>query len=224
MQIKNAHIKDLNIRSTPPVVATPLFDMRLGTNWADATFSGNPASTNNYRVFTGSEYITTSNIDTTTLSDDDYTQEIWLRTTGSNNGCVLAKLATGGYHVSAIEINNGNLYAGYWGGASPLYYNFGAITRDAWQHYTITYNTTSGVIEGYINGVSTGDAVLGPEISPRDYGSNPMFYQLFNYESTSFGAGGTLACDFGEFRLYTRALTAQEVAQNFNATRSRWGI
>lgn len=223
MHIQNAHIKNVNIKSTLSIVGTPIIDISYLTNWGDATFYGSPAFTSNYRVFTGNESIVTTSIDNSILANDSYTQEIWLRTSDNNNGCVLAKIAdNGGYHVSAIEINNGNLVAGYWGGTSTLYYNFGPISRDVWQHYTITYDATSGIIKGYINGISVGDTVLAEEISPRDYGSNPQWYQLFASETTNFGSGYSLICNFGEFRAYSRALSYLEVEQNFKATRSRW--
>lgn len=204
------------------IVGTPLLDISSLTNWAGANFYGSPATTGNYKVFTGSNYIETDAIDNNTLSNNDYTYEFWMRTTGTNDGCMLLKKDTGGYTVSSVEINNGTLVAGYW--AEPQVYNqFGSITRDQWQHYTVTY-TTAANLTAYINGQSLGAVTLSAELSPRDYNSAFLVFQLFNFSPTNFGSGAVLTCDFGEFRMYSRALTGSEVLQNFTATRGRWGV
>lgn len=208
---------------TAPIVDTPLFNISSLTNWADATFSGTPGDTGIYKVFDGSQSITTTQIDTSTLANNDITYEIWLRTTGTNSGCVLSKFGTGGYHVSIIEIGNNQLIPGYWTGGSTSYNSAGSITRDVWQHYTVTYQT-AGAMKTYYNGSLVSTANLSEEIAPKSYNLSYMWFQLFASESTNFGYGNPLTCDFGEFRLYTRTLTAAEVLQNFTATRSRFGI
>jgi hypothetical protein len=208
----------------PPVVSTPLFNATSENNWADLTRSGNPAQIGNYLVFTGSQSLSSTYIDTTTLANDDYTYEFWLRTTGANSGKILGKIGTGGYHVSAVEISSTGLVVGYW--SEPQVYSevSTAVTRDAWQHYTVTYSTTTGALKTYYNGQMEDFSTLPAEVSPRDYSAPEMWFDLFGSESTNFGNGGALTADFGEFRLYTRALSDAEVLQNFQATRGRWGI
>lgn len=207
----------------PPIVSTPVFDATSENNWAGVTRSGNPVQTGNYLVFTGSQSLTTDAIDTTTLSNDDYTYEFWVRTTGSNSGALLTKLGAGGYTVSAMEISATTLVVGYW--IDPQIYTEieTPITRDEWQHYVVTY-VTNGPLTTYYNGQMVDVGTSPEEVSPRDYGVNPMYFDLFAFSITNFGNGNALTADFGEFRMYTRALSDAEVLQNFEATRGRWGI
>ena len=227
MKITNATIKNLTVKAQPavgPIVSTPLFDATSENNWTDLQLAGNPAQVGNYLVFTGSECITTTPIDTNTLTNNDYTYEFWVRTTGSNNGVLLIKQGVGGYTVSAVEISATTLVPGYWTGGSPGYEGGNPpITRDAWQHYVVTY-ITDGALKTYYNGALVNTSNFSPEVSPRDYGVNPMFFDMFTASITNFGNGSALTADFGEFRLYTRALSDAEVLQNFQATRGRWGI
>lgn len=207
----------------PPIVNTPLFNATSANNWAGITQSGSPTQVGNYLEFTGTESLSTAVINTTTLTNNDYTYEFWVRTTGSNSGALLTKIGEGGYLVSAVEISATTLVTGYW--ADPQLYSeiTTPITRDVWQHYVVTY-TSNGPLTTYYNGQMVDNGTFPEEISPRDYNITNMYFDLFAESLTNFGNGGALTADFGEFRLYTRALSDTEVLQNFEATRGRWGI
>lgn len=208
----------------PEIVSTPLFNSTSENNWLDLALVGSPAQVGNYLVFTGSQSLVSTHIDTSTLANNDYTYEFWLRTTSTNSGKILGKLGTGGYHVSAVELSSTGLVVGYW--AYPQVYTAvaTAVTRDAWQHYSVTYNTTTGALKTYYNGEMEDSSTHPAEISPKDSALPEMWFNFFAAETTSFVDGTSLACDFGEFRFYTRALSDSEVLQNFEATRGRWGI
>ena len=205
------------------IVSDWYFNATSENDWAGLSpGSGVPTSGGNYLVFTGTESLLSTEIDNSTLTNDDYTYEFWIRTTGSNSGKILGKLGTGGYHVSAVELSS-PLIVGYWTEPQAYQYVPVNVTRDVWQHYTVTY-TTGGALKTYYNGQLVDTATLATEISPRSYGIPFTQFDLFGTESTNFGNGNALTADFGEFRLYTRALSDAEVLQNFTATRGRWGI
>jgi hypothetical protein len=208
-----------------PIVSTPVFNATSENNWAGVTRTGSPAQVGNYLVFTGSQYLTTDSVANSTLSSNDVTYEFWLRTTGTNAGALLSKISpTIGYYISAVEISSSKLVPGYWTGTSAGYDSGNPnITRDEWQHYVVTY-TTDGPLKTYYNGALVHTDNFSPEMSPRDYDADIVAWWLFKDQPTNFGNGGALTADFGEFRLYTRALTDAEVLQNFTATRGRWGI
>jgi hypothetical protein len=178
MRIRNATIKNLTVKTQPaagPIVSTPVFNATSENNWANLTRSGSPTQTGNYLVFTGTQSLTTDSIATNTLANDDYTYEFWLRTAPDNGGALLTKLATGGYTVSAIELNTtGSMIVGYW--AEPQAYQAvqTIITRNVWQHYTVTYNTGTGYLKTYFNGNLVYTTTLPPEVSPRDYDYTDM--------------------------------------------------
>ena len=204
-----------------------VFNATSETSWAGVSLINSPTlRQGKYLEFTGSQSLTTDYIATNTLTNDDYTYEFWLRTAPGNGGALLIKQGVGGYTVSAIELNTTNsMIVGYW--TEPQAYQAvpTAITRDVWQHYTVTYNTGTGYLKTYFNGSLVDTTTLAPEVSPRDYGSySQMYFDLFSFSPTNFGNGGALTADFGEFRIYTRALSDAEVLQNFTATRGRWGI
>lgn len=214
-------------KSSPPltIVSTPVFNATSENNWAGVTRTGSPTQVGNYLVFTGTQSLTTDSIATNTLANDDYTYEFWLRTAPGNGGALLTKNGVGGYTVSAIELNTtGSMVVGYW--ADPQAYQAVPtfITRNVWQHYTVTYNTGTGYLKTYFNGNLVYTTTLPPEMSPRDYEYTDMYFDMFSFSPTNFGNGGALTANFGEFRLYTRALSDAEVLQNFQATRGRWGI
>lgn len=227
MLIKNATIKNLHIQAKPVrLVAGWLFNVSSLTDWAGVTPTGSPAlRESKYLEFIGTQYLTTDTIATNSLTNNDVTYEFWLRTTGTNSGCLLSKRGDGGYSVSAIEISDTNLVPGYWTGVNIGYDGSTPnITRDSWQHYTVTY-TTGGALKTYYNGTLVHSTTFAAEVAPREYNNAAnQWFELFKFESTSFGHGAALTGDLGEFRLYTRVLTDAEVNQNFRATRTRWGI
>lgn len=223
MRIKNATIKNAQVIAQY-IVSGARFDISSLTSWAGASFNGSYSDEGKYISFFNNGYLRTDGIDINTIPNNNYTYEFWVRTTGTDAGALLTKYGTGGYTVSAIEVSASTLVVGYWTGLYPEYVGVPTgITRDAWQHYTVTYDYSTTSLKTYYNGELAFTTNLSPEVSPRDYGSNPMFFDLFAYSPTSFGNGNALTGDLGEFRMYTRALSAAEVLQNYRATRSRWG-
>lgn len=224
MLITGGHITGMQYTVPETLVDTPRLNISSLTGWSGATFDGTPGDSGIYKVFNGSQSITTDNISISELTNNDYTYEFWIRTTSTNSGALLSKIGTGGYTVSAVEISASTLVTGYWNGSNPEFLGADTlITRDQWQHYTVTY-VTGGALKVYYNGELADTFNFSPEVSPLNYNLYQMQFNLFAYSPTSFGNGGALIGDFGEFRLYTRTLTAAEVLQNFTATRSRWGI
>jgi hypothetical protein len=226
MRIKNARIKNAHVIAQPlEIVSGARFNATSLNNWAGVTASGSPGPVlreGKYLEFNGTQGLVTDNIDTNTLTNNDYTYEFWVRTTGTNTGALLTKFGYGGYQISAVEVATVTLVPGYYVGSQAYLPVDTPITRDVWQHYTVTYNTSDGHLRTYYNGQLVATMTLGTELSPRDFGINPMYFTLFSGSGYGFGYSGALTGDFGEFRLYTRALTDAEVSQNYRATRSRW--
>jgi hypothetical protein len=88
------------------------------------------------------------------------------------------------------------------------------IADNTWKNVVLTYQ--SGVINGtriYINGVS----VLTTTIT--------ILNQINNlFGGAEANASQYAACQISSFNMYNRALTAQEVLQNYNTTKGRYGI
>lgn len=112
----------------------------------------------------------------------------------------------------------GNTVGGYGGGTN----NFGAMqyntyfTTGSWNNISITINNNTGSL--YINGVQKG--------------ANKLFSNLDITSSTSIPYIGlssgttpsTASLKFANFKLYKRALSSQEILQNYNSQKSRFGL
>ena len=89
---------------------------------------------------------------------------------------------------------------------------------NTWYHFTCVYegdsNNTSGTARIYINGVENGTASLSANRTGQIQTSN---FVLGLWD-------GNLTGNIALSRMYNKVLTPIEVLQNFNATRSRYGL
>ena len=120
---------------------------------------------------------------------------------------------------------NSSLYPVVLGIRSPGYnyagYSKTLVNDLSWHHWGCIFDTSLSGNETilYIDGVSRA-AVITPLQS--DNSSNFGNYKLFigNRDSSSYPANASIS----DLKVYNRALTQQEISQNFNATRDRYGI
>jgi hypothetical protein len=112
---------------------------------------------------------------------------------------------------------NNTGYALYFLNGTSLYYAVSdpvstSITLSTnWIMFTVTRNGTS--ISFYQNGILLGSQTLG--------GNNPLTLRSI----ADFNGGGyPFSGQISQVQIYNRALTQQEILQNFNATRFRYGI
>ena len=137
----------------------------------------------------------------------DFTLEFWFRWQGTP--------ASGGHRfINESGQNIGFFYykgngwrfyqasgqdTGYYGGSS------GGIQANVWQHKVITFSGTQ--FKGYLD---------GEQIGTKTYTRPSSSLGSFNFGTTNITADKP-DCDIGAIRMYDRALTASEVAQNFRA-------
>ena len=148
------------------------------------------------------------------LPDSEYSKMVWFRLNDLNADNNLVSSDGGGHYMF---FSGGNkLYAGH--SNVPPYQGpgaFGSIatfTTDTWYCATVTYSVANG-ISIYVNGVQDNNTAM---IAHTGNGSTNL---------ACFGAGGNLLNGkIGRVLCYSRELTAQEVLNNFNATRNRYGI
>jgi hypothetical protein len=84
-----------------------------------------------------------------------------------------------------------------------------------WKNVVLTYQ--SGVTNGtkvYLNGVS----VLTTTITISNQASGNLF------GGAEANASQYASCQISSFNMYNRALTAQEILQNYNSTKKRYGL
>jgi len=185
------------------------------------------APTPTYFSFNGTnQTATTANLKASFASSNSQTLEIWVRT-ASDNGVVISQQGTSpinsGYHLSVIEIVSGELKVGLWQEptlpGSIANVTVGAVTRDEWQQYVLTYDDDTNTLTGYINAANP--AVATVENVPP---SPEWYYALCQADVTNMGDGSSLAADIGLFRVWNTALSAAEVEAIYNENLARFSV
>ena len=195
-----------------------------GTTWTDISGNGNTGTLTNgptyssanggSLVFDGSnDYV---NLPYTLLSGTgNFTVSIWLKCSASTVGGNLF----GNYPAGNLEVFYGTRLIGMWLnnvstylGTSPWNTTLPQFTTNYTQIVALRKNTSD--TEFYINGV-----LVKTGSSSDTIGSVNNFRIGTNTSGTE-----TFTGSIPQVSIYNRALTAAEVSQNFNATRSRYGI
>ena len=208
-----------------------------GTTWTDLVGNGYNATLINspshnseigYISFDGTNQYATHTLPLVQGGQEDFTFELMFR---------MVTLPTAGYAA------NGHIWGGENGNDIVLYVNpasssestlnlvyddsrysgaghftNGTITANTWVHWVCQGRESDNTIAHYINGQldKTFTAVLsGQESKPRNADG------MIAYDSRYLGYS---ELDVAVIREYHRILTAQEIQQNYNALRGRFGI
>jgi hypothetical protein len=168
---------------------------------------GFTSSNNGSFTFDGSnDYINFGN--SSTLQQTSGTISAWAKTNapgGSFRGIIAKQGAYGLFYADSVLVSYD------WGTGATRSTGLN-ISDNTWKNVVMTYQ--SGVNDGtiiYLNGVS----VLTTIITISSQTSN-----LFG--GAEANAGQYASCQISSFNMYSRALTAQEVLQNYNATKGRF--
>lgn len=117
--------------------------------------------------------------------------------------------------------NNGRIHFGTrWGGAG-MHWNVNSIWEETpntnlkygWNHYSLIWNHNTGEKKVYINSILSSSSTTNGNIVLGDFKIGVATALGYYYRGK-----------IGGFSIYRHALSAAEVQQNFNATRSRYGI
>jgi hypothetical protein len=200
----------------------------VGTVWKDMSGNGNNGTLTNGPTFNSSnggnivfdgvdDYINLGNNQIANITSvNNFTTNLWLNRFNTNGGIgVIHKGPISGFDYDWM------VYLG--GGANAVQFykkntsNAGAASSSALFNLNIITNLSivlsSDTVNIYINGVLSNTSSLGGNIRTT---TNPL--------KIGRGWDGSLTGRIYQTQIYNRALTAQEVSQNFNATRARFGI
>ena len=147
--------------------------------------------------------------------------EIWVKTNDSS-GRILSKPWNGlGQYNMVVSSNGFSLL-----GNTSTSISFSNIANNTWRHVVIwaTSNQIGYTIDGTIFN-SSSHSVVGGIPSSGNNNLTLLLGSLYPYGSgwagiDSFSMGGEIAM----FRKYNRILSQQEILQNYNATKSRFGL
>jgi hypothetical protein len=146
--------------------------------------------------------------------------EMWARINSFSNGMPF------GFDRYDVWANGGRL--GFNTAASDIYgltstqvTNLGLLSQ--WKHYVFEMRTDVSYSNNkiYINGQNQSlSQVAGTEnASLRNFNSGNGRISSWLFSDVFF-----IAMDLAQFRIYNRALTSQEIVQNYNATKKRYGL
>jgi hypothetical protein len=217
-----------------PILYLDAFDYSgSSTTWpaetgSDGTLVNAPAYTApspTYFSFNGTdETAYTPNLKASFASSNSTTLEIWVRT-ASDNGVVITEQGSGppfnlGYHTSIMEIVSGNLKVGLWQNPGNIgNVTVGAVTRDQWQQYVLTYDDATNTLTGYI------DVDTTASVSLENVPATPArIFALCQADTTNMGDGSFLAADVGLFRVWNRAFTAEQVQELYDENVDRFSL
>jgi hypothetical protein len=176
-----------------------------------------------YFSFNGTSSIAyTANLLSSFQSSNSVTLEIWVRTS-ADNGVIISEQGdspiNSGYHLSVMEIDNGDLKVGLWNGTGISNTTVGAVTRDQWQHYVLTYDDSNNTLTGYIDATASSTTTL-----ENDPPTTEKYYALCVSDGTNMGNGSYLAADVGLFRVWNTALSAAQVLNLYNENIDRFSL
>ncbi len=192
-----------------------------GSTWTDQSGNGYNATLYNtptysssnggYFSFNGSnQYATVSG---SPLNLTSYTKSVWFYLSSSTDNNLVSFSAVGGHYM--FFGGTTKLYSGHtaWTGFPTTYPSTANFSNLVWYNATLTFNTTTGMAL-YRNGVLD-STYTAQKTAPTAGGVNIACYSP---------GGNLLNGRIAQVMIYSRNLTPAEINQNFQYTRSRFGV
>jgi len=173
-------------------------------------------TTNSYAVvFNGSAYAQDlTGITSSTMYS--YTLDVWFYAASGASGSVIGELGQASlspWSLTLISINSNTISVGFYSGAQYKL-SVGSYSANTWTHVSYTYNDTTKVIIGYVNGIYVSSATV------------TKLWPTAVYLTTGGAAvpDATFTGRIGAFKVYNSILTADQIKQNYNALAGRYGL
>jgi hypothetical protein len=170
-----------------------------------------------------SQYISTT---TALTNPGPYTISAWFRTSTASGRCIVnfesAQTGTGStsYDRSLYMGTNGNIYFGNYDGTIDVAVSSTTLNNNVWHYVAGTYGGEGTTMRLYVNGASNATQ------TSTTYQNYTGYWRIAGYALSGWtnGANGYYTGDIGPVMIYSASLTAEEIAQNFNAMRGRFGV
>lgn len=207
--------------SSYPGSGTILYD--LSPSAINGTLSGGPTDSGNWFTFTGTQSIQTGNL-YGLFAGWQHSLEIWFN--ASAIGAVFSDTSSGptniNYHTTGLEVyQTGPFYltnAMLWNGTATTRVGGGTVSLNTWYQLVRIYDG-SNIAYAYLNKVKSSDTSISWSTP------SPGWYLNFgSSETTKFATGAAFQGKLGVIRLYNRILTQSEITQNYDATKSKYGL
>ena len=189
-----------------------------GTTWTDMSGNGNNGTLTNgtsyssenggVMVFDGvNDYVSRSNF---IGNSTTFTVCHWINLSSNQTTRTIFSNYTGSGWVTGISDSSVNVIKFYLGGAH-LYATY-PLEINKWYYVCVTYNNGNPTIyiNGVLNSTTTGNISFGSLATNNDIGRLGDGRQYFNGKISNL-------------QTYNRALSASEILQNFDGTKTRFG-
>ena len=201
-----------------------------GSTWTDLSGRGNNATLINgptYNsanggsiVFDGVDDYATGNTNIT-LGTTNVSINCWVNISTTSKKGAFLKVGSGGTSGYALGVGNNTMDSN---GNEIL----ALFTQRAWVETNASYGTGWKYVTLILNASSVPSIYVNSILIGSYSGTNPISPTSFYYIGRNIGDEPSGARAFNgniaQVSIYNRALTAQEIQQNFNALRSRFGI
>lgn len=200
-----------------------------GTTWSDLSGNGYHGTLTNGPTYSSSDggsiafdgvndYVINSSFNITPVNNE-LTISMFYKTSNNANEKMLIDLCATDGNRDLFSIrqnwNFNNKITGYFSSSSG--FNNVAfpnqVVTNTWNH--IAYTKVSNTLYAYLNGVN---------VASQNVTGNIQTIQRYIIANDNLFGGGYFAGNISNVIIYNRGLTAQEVSQNFNALRGRYGI
>ena len=159
-------------------------------------------------------------------SGSGFTYDIWARPNAVATGSLIVEYdnstANSGFQDSHLAFVSNKINGGVWvASGSQSYITGPTYTATTWYHIVLTYNG-SNTLKLYVNGVNQGTAT-----SVKGNPPTATYLSLAKNDTTGLYLGGSVnyfAGQIGAWKMYSKALSATEINQNFQALRNRYGV
>ena len=215
---------DISNSSSYPGSGTTITDLQGNSN---ATTFNSPTYTSSggaYLTFDGiNEYFTTNTALGSKLNPVNSSTiiSIFVWVYPMDNGVIVQEIGqttpNTNWHDSQIEMVSGTLRFSVWSN-NPGFASSISTPLNNWYYIGFTYDGTN--LRGYVNGSL---AVTSGTISRSTPGSN-LYYAIAHADNTNLGDGSFANMRFGGMQVYNTALSTNDVLNNYNATKSRFGL
>lgn len=199
-----------------------------GTTWRDLSGNGSNGTLTNGPTFSSANQgsIVFDGVDdfvdcpriTSFTNASQLSMCAWMKRSLSNSLVIVGQIASPTDDV-AFELWLDN-YAYFEVGNGANSYGYVLNTSTSWQFLSMVFEGTqtgnSNRLKGYINGVQ--QTLLFNDTIPSSTGTVNNTLSIGKY-LTNYAIGNVASV-----QIYNRALTASEIAQNYNATKTRFGL
>jgi hypothetical protein len=193
-----------------------------GTTWSDISRSGNNGVLTNGPTYNSAnggsivldgtnDFVVATSVRNLQNLNSNFTINVFTKPSVASYGNIIVLADTGYANECQLVLNSTTIYVTKYGGTQLI--SGGSISPNVWYNITYVQNNSVGFL--YING----NLIQSNAITPQTSAISNIILGSYNTSGPQ-PYGGNIAIA----QIYNRALSAAEILQNYNATKTRFGL